>query len=482
MALGLKLYVYRMNFLTFPQLNVLNDVSVAVYGQSITVPFTKAELDNYDALYHIKGRKVYVRQGTNVGLAKISSWIDNLIYTTLWINYQPVMGFNPPYDTAYMSLYITQAQNPLTLIKTLDVSYELIKEDLSVTFEFESDKKFDLNESYGSISVYGDFTVQDLMQSYWKQDDGTEVRYVFGVELLRDGQPEFWAVAPPDDIEYDKIKSIFTFKCFGWYKYIYDTIGNSACPAISTFNVSGFLSSINLWNSMHIDTGTARQNFRDNDYNYYYYNGNFLSVQEEITLGTFINEMQKHYAAFIFYDKDKSLQFLSRNVQRTAHGDIFYSLVKDSYIKTYRPRYYNKLIMTVYGDWYWNGHTYETWYGWAELWEENGQMQIKTGLSDADLEKQDYLDLRQKLYGEPIFVPTIFQYRNRADVFEDYRDLLKGSVYYTCTVNSLDFNLLDTAELDGWLCSVRKAKKNYAKGTSELTLVNIKPTYPNPFN
>jgi len=172
--------------------------------------------------------------------------------------------------------------------------------------------------------------------------------------------------------------------------------------------------------------------------------------------GHFLNEVQKHYGAYIYIDENYALNFINRGQQDfLSVADITdYILDKELIQKYYRITKYDGILVSQKT--YEGGGTYEI--SWRYIKYVNGAIEIQRVTSENGInylqKDQNILDLRQELgaqidnNGNVIGTRKdkgyhVFPQRTLEDTFYDYEDLFIPPQMMNCKVETLDINLLD---------------------------------------
>jgi hypothetical protein len=467
-------------------------------GNSVYSNYTYTQLNAFQALFGLKGRKLYwnkISDGT-WHYATIQGWIPSTsspdgawILTSTWFYATPdqpsndyIVNITRPYANRYILF------SPLF---TYDATNDLLEQDLLVVQQVERGDTFNLETSYGSVKIYGSDAMKSMMATYWSEFVG-DYKIAFEVEIFYNGTRELFGLSKIEDITYDVIGNVYEFSIYDYLPFMLGTIGSSPSPSATPdatgtyFSITQFLYDT-LQACASIDPDVQVVGSENMNYNEYLsYNitdplnvtTEIRSVTEEMDLRTFLLEMQKHYGAYLFYNQQtKNICFYNRNIT-VGELNIDDLIIEDTFERSYGERTYEGLIVNateVDGAW--------TWTGFAKVRiNADSTMSTERVVSEEEISSlKNYLDLRQDFPYQG-FTWYVFEIRDPAQRFTDYKELLLQPLTYKCVINTTSIQLLNKVIYQGGWYTVKRIEKNFLEGKSTIEISQIITTYPNPFD
>lgn len=491
MGVNIKIYPYRKKKVNaFNKVNIIDFTAFVPSGLNTNyytwTPYTEFQIQYIDILYGLAGRMIASENEgwTYAYLGNPPYFVGSggvyLVHPYGWSGNVPVGGNRVESHVHYKDdyRYLRYAG------EELNCETKLLDQEITINFRLETDRVFDLESSYGEFIINADTEVKTFFDTYWSTfDSSDEYENLFGVEIFLDGVSEAWMCSRKADIIYDKLEENYKIKCYDWAKIQLEEIGNQWCPNMDydfedvpvtyfldkifdEFKVEGISTVSDLGDL--VDTFN-RTEYRGRNYVIPGTLGDlwWVSPEMSMTVSQFLTEIQKHYAAFVYYDKNRVLRIRRRDYQE-GDGIVIDNLIQEStFEEVIRLRGNIGLIVNF---------TEPGYAGWSSVEADptspNG-LKIDTGLSEADVQRREsYLDLRQEL-PYPTFETTIFEYRGTDKRYADYEELLIDLKQYRCTVDSLIIDLFTKIIYNGVNYRVVSVSKNYLKEESELEFIKI---------
>lgn len=460
---GLKIHLYalyntrELETSTIFSIN-LDEYYLGTWGIYLTHHLSPTDIDSARALYGITGRhlKAINFDGQETQALILADSYDRFTLSA-WSNQNPSPAYPATLTVRLPANFMSGEQ------QVLDVSNALIEEEIETDFKLESNIKFDLEVSSITATIdagynnYG-INVRSFFDTYWLTGRLGDFEPIFGIELLNNGTGEFWGYARIEDIIYDKLNDNYIISAYDWYNLVIDRIGDSFLPALATPDIENFIAVLfPVFSSISINVN-GTQSFTQSDYR---------AREDLLKIKDFIIEMQKSYGAYIYYSGDKSINFINRNKSLLTTVDISNLLLEDNYEESFALRDYNRILLNVVGGWSKNSEgNWESYEGWAWVYENNGEIGVDIGVSQTDIDNATgFLDLRQEL-PEVSFDNVVFGAKEPEERYADYEDLLKLNKTLAATVDSVTINITDKVLLNGNEYKLDRVKKQYLNQTS----------------
>lgn len=458
-------------------------------GHVLAALKTYNELLSLNLLYGLIGRKIYwynegfhyaiiqeIYSVQGAGRLRVSNWYWRVPLNSTQICF---VDISRPDPNRYVG----------SIIDSKDFSADLIEQDLNIVQQLEYGEKFNLQSSYGSVSLDASSDLTTFMGVYWKPSTlinvDEYVENIFELEITRDGVCEFFGISKISDIIHDQLENKYIFSLYDYLPFMLNTIGDSHSPSagyFTEFTVRRFLSmTLQAFstNEPDIQLGDVDDELNFNEYlSYLCDDDEQRSVEEELTLAEFLIEMQKHYGAYLFYNpRTKDISFYNRNIV-SGELNIDNLIIEDTFELSYADKEYNGLIVnatTDDGSWTWEG------YAIIDI-NPDGTLNIIQGMGEDEASNLDnYLDLRQKFPSQG-FKWYIFPKRSPAERFDDYKELLFQSPKYKCVIDTLDVFLMNRIIYNGQPYIAIRVEKDFLNEQSTIEMVYSPISYPNPFN
>lgn len=495
MAVNIKIYPYRKNRTnSFNRYNIIGFPILPIQSLDrrfyTRTPYTEIEINSIIITYGIKGRHLHAQRDNGEWTrAVLIGYVMNsgnvYLHHYDWSNQIPNIG-------NYATTHVHEKDDYRYLkypYDVLDCQNILLEQDVKVNFYLETNQVMDLQYSFGEFIIHANTEAKTFFDTYWSSVTAIDdYENVFGIELFLDGVSDAWMCSRRDNIIYDELEDNYKIKCYDWVKMQLEEIGNEWSPFVSypyedvpitvyldkvfdAFKTEG-VKTISELGSMP-DT-FSRTEYRSRDYLLPGLGETWsVSPEENMTVSDFLIEIQKHYAAFIYYDKNRVLRITRRDHTGATEINIDNIIQEETFEETRRVRDFQRLVVNF-------TETSEgiTYFGWYSIEADpssplTGFLKISEGLSEADIERLDgKLDLRQSL-PYPIFETAVFEYRGINNRYEDYKELLNDLKVYRCTVNSLSIDLFTKVIYNTYAYRVNSVSKDYISGSSEIEMVKI---------
>lgn len=442
-------------------------------------PYGEATLNEYDFTYGIKYKYLQGYNSNNqYTQAYITDWDNDWIYSYNWSNSRPAIGSTIKLVISSPKIYIIP--NPVATINVEDL---LVEDSLTLLQQYESTKKMDLRVSRSSFNLINSIELQSFMDKYWTADKYQDIVFVepmyhiIGVHIIIDGIGKFWGYAKPENISYDPEGNIWMIDAYDWVKFVFETQAQNQLPDYPSSGhilLSNFLQdNMPMFNGLNIDIGSFSQSWEAEDYNRINEDGVLVSVENLMTVQDMLIEAIKYYCAFMYYDGNKTLIFKNRG-KAGSIKDINNKVISGQITKTYRPRDYDSLLLSVKGEWDYSGGVWSQWEGWSLVWLEDGEIQALT--VNGDLSNiptgRKYLDLRQNV-PYTTFDFRLFQTVSRDDVLEQFKDLLNNVDSYETELVGIDYELHNSCFFENKWYLIKSLEINYGSGTTKVILEKI---------
>jgi len=491
---NIKIYPYRRNRTTsFNKEYIMNfHVPSIQSGQNTNIftvtPYSHNDIQWLDIKYGLAGRQISTYQTgysqTFLGTPpyKVEGGIVYLWHPYGWSGNVPIVG-------SLIQSHIHYKDNHRYLqypYDVLDCETRLLDQEIIINFRLETDRIFDLESSYGEFTIHADTEVKTFFDTYWDTPDAdNNYENVFGIELFLDGDSEAWMCSRKGDIIYDILEDNYNIKCYDWAKIQLSEIGDQWCPnmdynyvdvpvtyfldkVFDRFKGAGGVATVADLGDL-IDT-FSRTEYRGRRYSTPGFGYAWASPEMQMTVSQFIVEIQKHYAAFIYYDKNRILRIRRRdylgesiNIDDLVQEDTFEQIIR------YKGN--AGVIVNFNEDNPLPGDPYQGYYSIeADPTSSNG-LKISGSLSEADVQaRRGFLDIRQYL-PFPTNATAVFEYRGIEKRYADYKELLIDLKQFRCTVNSLGIDLFSKVTYNGIEYRTVSVSKNYLKQESILEFV-----------
>lgn len=482
--LEIKLYAYSVSNYNWESVDILKFPLHSGFFDpryNLRTGYDYQTLARINAEYNLTGRKLYGSHNGELTYTIITGIFDlggmGHLNISDWSN-------QVPDESSFVTNTGRKVTKFLQEVEAISVSDFLVEDDLSINLKLETNLKFDLEGSFGAISLVESDQLNEFMGKYWRGYDEDYNRFVFGVELLNNGVSEYWACAKVEDILFDEINRVYKIQSYDWVRFILDTIGTNLCPVPEDFGFFTLLDILtkifNIFtedNGVIIDVGTMSQQLNKEQYKSFYTGdtftvGEFLLFEELCTIEMLVAELQKHYGAFLYYANKNNLIFINRN-KTLSESTIDDIIIEDTFNKGFKVMDYDRILLNVSGDWNHNGTVWTRWEGWAFAYTENGEFRVETGIDEYKANGKKYLDLRHKFYGYNMFKYVFFPKREPEEVYNDYKELLNFRETYSCRVNTTNISLSTKILFRGSEYSVIGVKKDYISGTSEIEIMRL---------
>ena len=327
-----------------------------------------------------------------------------------------------------------------------DLSGDLEDSGIIITRELESDAVFNFAVSYTSITLNN----SDTLTTEFTNENLS--KYSYGIELSKDGVRKFVGQIEPKSIQYQPDSQRWEFKAKDWYKFCYDVLKNQTW-------VSGFGTDLSSYLTVTFNLGTIDEGHLIGlgtidvppniltSWDYTQFNINYILSKGLRTRAEFLEEVIKHYGAFLYIDADYKLNFINRSRQTPPIYAHNIDPLDQTMVRTYiRDTLYDGVIvnqLTVI-----NPVLSEV--SWRLLRYVDGEIEVTKILSEEQLNSLPagrVLDIRQNLggiaydqYFNPYFVEGIrfgywlFPQRDLEETLKDYRDLFQSPILLECDI------------------------------------------------
>lgn len=367
--------------------------------------------------------------------------------------------------------------------ETLDCSEEIVEGDIKINFRVETNEVMDLEHSFGEFIINASSDVVAFFNKYEKYPYEGNREYVFGMELKIDGESEAWMGFKRRDIIYDEINQDYIIKCYDWVKIQLEEIQGEFTPVLtgsSTTTVAEYLSAVfeNFYGTPLVNTGDMSDEFNVAEYRSYWYGtqgfteGYYISPNATMTVGQFLAELQKHYAGFVYYDKNRQLRFTQRNYLGNELN-IDELIVEDTFHRVVTDRDSPYMALNVQNWDLGGGLTLLDGWAIAQIDLDGNMIAIEQTGSDAEINRiEGIIDFRQRL-PTPIRRSAVFEVRTAQERANDYEELFADLERYRCTVDYLDVNIFDKIIYNGKTYKANAVSKDYINQVSELELFKV---------
>jgi len=322
-------------------------------------------------------------------------------------------------------------------IDSWDLSDSLV-EGVVIRKELESDDVFNFIVPSTNISIIKNST---LLTEFTKENFEN---YIYAVEIGIVGpikiNTRFAGEIEKTSVVYDVTQEEWNLNCRGWYKFFYDwfqTIPLALPDGVQLTDLETYLDTMfgisgsGLLTSKYVDADQSTTSWSDD------VDINRIIEEEIMTQGEFLDEVVKHYGAFIDIDGNRRLNFINRAQRRgsTTTIDLRDEVLDGTRTQTYyRDAYYDGILIsqkTSLG-----GGLYEI--SWKLLQYIKGVLEVTT-VTNADnlgsIHGIKILDLRQQLgvttSDEVTYTRVydmdyhVFPQRSFSQTANDYRDLFQ---------------------------------------------------------
>ena len=485
---GLSIWVYSLvEDNTFIVNNDFSGISVESDRFSIKTSIPYADAVAKDNQIGLIGRRLYAQFERNddvcnctwTTITTIASFYNVGGFTTFGIT-DWSHGVPLPNRTGGVRVFIHYhiSVDPIDKLVAVEVvDDELIEDSISITQQLEGETKFNLETSFGNLTLDDRGKVKTLMDLYWRPETNAQ-RHIFGVALDIDGTPEFWGVCEIEDIMYDAIRKEYIFNVYDWMSYSLKHKAVNDSPAMIDVTVEKYLEQAMVtfdYNNLApvvARVGSNSTQLSNDDYRHW--GVNKKSVEADMKCDEFITEMQKHYGAYLYYNANKQLVFASRSY--TADDlDISDLILEDTFTQASTIRDFDSMVVSAKTFGTTEGGLPLTSEQWVQVRKKRGEdrLEIIAGMSEDDVgELKNTLDLRQA-FPTPVFNYLMFTPRSPSEMYGDYKELLKEAKRFQCTINTLSVALLTKIQYEGRAYSVTRIHKDYTQETSEVEMFEI---------
>lgn len=334
-------------------------------------------------------------------------------------------------------------KDSLTLLSSTEIT-EFIEQDFSIVKQLEFDTIWNFSVSYVELEFLDnspflmEFRNSSQYQLKWWDGQRNLREFLYGIEILRDGYNIFVGQLLPDSVEHNEEKQTFIITARDWYKYFYEKLESRNPIRQNLFtNLDDFLSlCFPIYNFPEVGILSGRNINVNNQSGSWSSIPNFILSSGLLTYQHLLNEVQKHYGAFLFVDKNYKLNFINRSKYTNSTP-----LVIDNYILesdyTEIPFTFNEYDAVLINQATPMGTSTEI--SWRLFYWEDGllkELQIFSEQALDSLPKNlKIIDLRQELFlqGDGVTVPfsfykgfgyRIFPQRTRDEIYSDYKHLI----------------------------------------------------------
>lgn len=348
-------------------------------------------------------------------------------------------------------------QDELLLQSSVEIT-EFIEQDFSILRQLEFDSVWNFAVSHVELEIadnsnfLSEFKNSTPYQLPWWEGGNNINDYLWGIEIAKNGNNIFVGQLLPGSIEHDSTQQIFRITARDWYKYFYEKLADrekitdnlflnvedfmAYCFPIYNFPEQGILSGrvINVNNQLGGWTSIPS----------FILSSNLLSYQH------LLKEVQKHYGAYFFVDKDYKINLINRQkYTNSVANEIQDYILENDYEET--PFLFNEYDALIINQSTPSGSSTEV--SWRLFYRKGGVLEEEQIFSEDALEdlpeNLKILDLRQELFvqgdGASVsysfykgFGYRIFPQRTRDEIYEDYKNILERPNKIKCSVKLPD--------------------------------------------
>jgi hypothetical protein len=371
----------------------------------------------------------------------------------------------------------------------------LLEDEISIRYRYEYTRIFDFIISSMSISLDETANVRnmlDLLNKSYSPTWPNESRLFTTLKLTTIHGDEFWGIVDFQASSFDNILKIYNLRINDLFSEFYKSVKDSVMQGlyqpdpqnppvnlketVATFNLTretgqaAFDAAAVLRTIRGDDIGTIPS---EDDYNNY--------VGGKMTRGQFLLEAQKNHNAYIFFDGDGVINFVSKTIPLFTLTDITNNIIEDTYeVVQTNTRLFDAALINYKTGWFTNNlGTPISGEGWAFVYgDENGDLVSQTGIN-LDLSNIpkgfNWIDLRQLIPGPD----ATFGYRevlpdyNGVDILSEFRDIFIPITKISCKINRLDLKPLQQIQLDGTTYNILEMEKDYITEEADILLQPI---------
>lgn len=296
-----------------------------------------------------------------------------------------------------------------------------VKFDISSALVLDGDITIKRTVELEDVFVYGvssmdlSFMVRlfpDDAFNYFKPEYLFNPDVLIGIMFKEKGINKFWGYLDKESLseQLDRAKinsegyaeyyrkststSILTLTVIDWMKYIYDEMNDIPLIILSSITSATLLNILSenfgcdIVTGFEFAIGDIGTNLNKNQYQGLAATG--LKKAELLT------EIQKHYGAYCFVDKDKKLKLVNRNYYLNSNPQNVGHLIAGdgNRITKNKVSEHNSILISAWGNW-----GVGTVQHWVLMWQKNGDIKyifVREDMSNIPRAAK-YLDLRQKL-------------------------------------------------------------------------------------
>lgn len=359
-------------------------------------------------------------------------------------------------------------------IKRFDLTYTLtnphmvvdnyvIDNSLEIEYRVEFLDVFNYISSSGSLRL--SLTENQLPDLNLDTIFGTNYVLVIKIDEGNDGG--YLGVIDAERSYYDRVDQSYYFYFYDIFTYIYNYYGDVAFPyfreqSLHTFTLETILDAYNPFPQVAtrviISAGNAS------------ISSNFslvsMSVIGKMTLNSFIDQVRKHYGAYIFLDHKGTLRLVNRTVGvANTNLEISDYIINSEYVTNFAKKSeYDSVVITDYA----NGGAI----GAILVYEQSGVANWKPlDNLNTDVEGFRYLDLRLSFPHPSAYY--LFNSRSLADVSSDYRTIIRRRVIVQAELSIMGIDILQKVLLNGTEYIIMNIVKNFSNRTSNVELLKV---------
>lgn len=379
------------------------------------------------------------------------------------------------------------------LVASYDMTDYLIDKEYELLYELEYGQQFEFTGS----SINLNFITNDILDNL-RLTFGDDNEF-FGIVIYLDGSdtPEFWGIIDQNTLEYDTDNSEWAFTAVDatdryraiWQKRNMPNVGTTGIVTLEDM-LTLFVDNT-LFSGININIGDMNPNLL---MGYYRLHIQATSAKEKYFITNYLDELQKHYGAYIYATADKKINFINRmkyNIAEHHITDDIMNIIESGF----EPNPYKAIGVSL-----WLQNTIDP---DVDVNNDGNYLILPTGkakyvnmvvennvaLGDWDLDllrsyptyRFNHLDLRnsmpatsgfdswEMLKWNPVSFETV------ANRYSAYKNIFNSAKIMTISADGYNYNLLDQVFLDDTSTPdvryvITSIKKNLMNKTSILKL------------
>jgi hypothetical protein len=371
----------------------------------------------------------------------------------------------------------------------------LLEEEISIQYRYEYTRIFDFITSSMNISLDESANIRNMLDLVNKSYTPTwpdESKLFTTLRLSTIYGNEFWGFVDFQASSFDNILKTYNLKVDDLFSVFHRSVKDSLMqtfyqpsPPNPPVNLKETIAVFNLTREAGqaaFDAAAVLRTIRgdeigtipsETDYNNY--------VGGQMTRGQFVLEAQKNHNAYIFFDGDGVINFVSKTIPLFALVDITNNVIEDIYeVVQTNDRLFDAALINHKTGWFTNNlGTPTSSEGWAFVYgNENGDLVSKTGIN-LDLsnipEGFKYIDLRQLIPGPDYsfnFKDVLPDY-NGTDILAEFRDIFLPLTKIKCKINRVDLKPLQQVLLNGITYNILEMEKDFIIEEADVLLQPI---------